>query len=127
MLEQVDDRIGQFGLLKLGRTLFKLSHEARVMQAATCGRDIVYGIDAMYHTANRGQAIGGWQVIDFDDQRAELEKTTPHHCRMEEGILAAGLLAVGSPAVVSQAECFREGAEACRFVILRTSRESRWT
>jgi len=127
MLEQVVARIGRYGLIKLGRTLFRLSHESRVKPVARCGRDIIHGIDGMYHAANRGQKIGGWRVLHFDDDRAVLEKTTPHHCSMEEGLLAAGLLAVGCPAVVTQESCFREGADACRFVILRTSRDSRWT
>ena len=117
LMEKIDRRIGRYGLLRMGRLLFRMSHEARVKEVATCGRDIVYGIDAMYHHANRGEDIGGWRVVAFDDRRAELEKTTPHHCAMEEGILAQALAAVGARAVVGQTECFREGAPLCRFVI----------
>jgi predicted hydrocarbon binding protein len=126
MMESMDKRLGRFGLIKMGRALFKLSHEARIAQMARSGRDIVEGIDQMYHHANRGQSIGGWRVVKFDVSGAELEKTTPHHCAMEEGILAQALTAVGAPSVVSQSACFREGAEACRFVITPTSAGARW-
>lgn len=127
MLETLDAKLGRNGLRQVGRTLFKLSHQERVLQVARSGRDIVYGIDAMYHHANRGDRIGGWKVLTFEEGRAELEKTTPHHCTMEEGILAEALTAVGSPAVVTQRQCFREGADACIYVIIPAVSGPRWT
>jgi hypothetical protein len=126
MMERIDERIGRFALLKLGRTLFKLSHQHRIAEVASCGRDIVYGIDGMYHHANRGNAIGGWTVLSFDANLAVLEKNTPHHCMMEEGILSQALSAVGSPAVISQTQCFREGAELCRFSIVPAMQSAQW-
>ncbi|HWB82254.1 MAG TPA: hypothetical protein VG755_45130, partial [Nannocystaceae bacterium] len=126
MMERIDQRVGRFALLKLGRTLFKLSHQERIAEVATCGRDIVYGIDGMYHHANRGGDIGGWKVLSFDANRAELEKTTPHHCMMEEGILSQALTAVGSPAVINQSQCFRDGADACRFTIVPAMQSAQW-
>jgi hypothetical protein len=125
-LETLHHKLGRYGLLRMGRTLFKRSHEARVLQSATSARDIVYGIDDMYKHANRGTAIGGWQVLSFAPGAAELEKTTPHHCVMEEGILAQALQAVGAPGMVSQRACFRDGAEACQFVITSTVIDRRW-
>ncbi len=101
----------------MGRTLFNLSHEARVGKVATCARDILYGIDGMYHHSNRGRVIGGGEVLSFDPGNATLEKTTPHHCIMEQGILSAALSSVGCPGIVSQTQCFREGADACHYVI----------
>ena len=126
MMESIDQRVGRFALLKLGRTLFKLSHQDRIAEVATCGRDIVYGIDGMYHHANRGSDIGGWTVLSFDANRAVLEKTTPHHCMMEEGILSQALTAVGSPAVINQSQCFRDGADACRFTIVPAMQSAQW-
>jgi hypothetical protein len=126
LLELIEARMGRFGLLRVGRTVFELSHASRLRGVATSGRDVVAGIDAMYRHANRGQAIGGWQVISFDDHRAELEKTTPHHCAMEEGILIQALEAVGAPSLVTQTACFREGADACRFVITPVTLKGRW-
>jgi lipase chaperone LimK len=125
LMDAVEKHLGRFGLIKMGRTLFKLSHEARVAELAKSARDIIYKFDDFYHYANRGKDIGGWQVVSFTSQRAELEKTTPHHCAMEEGILAQALQAVGAPSVVSQSRCFREGADACLFVISPAGR-GRW-
>jgi hypothetical protein len=125
LMDAVEEHLGRFGLIKMGRTLFRLSHEARVVEEAKSGRDIVYGIDAMYRYANRGEGIGGWRVVSFDASGAELEKTTPHHCAMEEGILAQALQAVGAPSMVTQRRCFREGADACLFVISPAGR-GRW-
>jgi hypothetical protein len=126
MMETIDQKIGRFALIKLGRTLFRLSHQDRLAEVASCGRDIVYGIDGMYHHANRGIDIGGWSVLSFDANRALLEKTTPHHCMMEEGILSQGLQAVGSPAVINQVQCIREGADACHFAIMPAMQSAAW-
>src|SRR6187431_119743 len=95
LVDKLDREIGRYGLLRMGRKLFNLSHETRVGQVATCARDIVYGIDDMYHHSNRGRMIGGSEVLGFQPGLATLEKTTPHHCIMEEGILSAALSAVG--------------------------------
>jgi len=126
MMESIDRNLGRFGLIKMGRVLFQLSHERRVANTLTCARDLIYGIDDMYRHANRGQGIGGWKVLHFDDSRAELEKTTPHHCMMEEGILAQGLKLAGAPSMVSQSVCLREGAPCCHFVIEPCHAAAHW-
>jgi hypothetical protein len=118
LMDTLDAKVGRYALLKMGRTLFRLSHEERAKQILKSGWDVVQRFDEMYHHANRGEGIGGWRVIRFEADRAELEKTTPHHCAMEEGILAQALQAVGAPAMVSQKACFRQGADACTFVVM---------
>jgi hypothetical protein len=127
LMERLDEHVGSYGLLRMGRELFKLSHEARVMAVANSARDIVYGIDGMYRHANRGRHIGGWKVLRFEPGFAELEKTTPHHCVMEQGILSAALTAVGCPSNVSQSRCFRQGAEACVYEISSAFIDRRWS
>ena len=126
LMDTVESKMGRFGLIRMGRTLFKLTHEQRVTQIAKSGWDIVQSFDGFYRHANRGEEIGGWRVLSFERDRAEMEKTTPHHCAMEEGILAQALHAVGAPAMVTQSECFRRGADACRFVLIPSSADSRW-
>lgn len=126
LMDALDKKLGRYALIKMGRTLFKQTHEARVLETAHQGRDIIYGFDEMYHHANRGEKIGGWRVISFDDNGAVLEKTTPHHCAMEEGILAQALAAVGAPAMVAQTGCFREGADACLYSITPAVGAGRW-
>ncbi len=126
ILEQLDQQLGRYGLIKIGRTLFKLTHEARVREFATTGYHIVSGFDAMYRHANRGDQIGGWKLLRFESGSAELEKTTPHHCAMEEGIFAQALSAVGVSAVVTQPQCFRKGAPACRFEITPVGGTEHW-
>jgi hypothetical protein len=127
LMDKLDKQVGHYGLMRMGRTLFKLSHQERVTQVAKCARDIVYGIDGMYHHANRGRQIGGWRVLKFDPGDAELEKTTPHHCVMEQGILAEALAAVGCPGIVSQRQCFRQGADACIYTITSSFVDARWS
>lgn len=126
LMERLDKAVGYYGLLRMGRTLFDMSHKERVMKVATAARDIIEGIDAMYHHANRGIGIGGWRVLRFDAGYAELEKNTPHHCVMEQGILSAGLSAVGCPGLVSQRECFRNGADTCVYAISSSFTDERW-
>jgi hypothetical protein len=127
LMELLDKKMGANGLRKMGRILFQLSHEARVLEVAKSARDIIYGLDGMYHFANRGEQIGGWKVLDFRPGYALLEKTTPHHCAMEEGILGGALAAVGAPSTVTQPECFRKGAEACLFEIKSNLTDTHWT
>ncbi|MBL8683642.1 MAG: hypothetical protein JNK05_31010 [Myxococcales bacterium] len=121
LMETIDTRIGHNGLRRMGRLLFQRTHAARFKEAARVARDLVYGIDGMYNHANRGTRIGGWTVRSFSSTLAELEKTTPHHCAMEEGILSEACATLGVATMVSQRECFRNGAEACVYVIMPTS------
>jgi hypothetical protein len=127
LMEKLDTTIGHFGLMRMGRTLFDLSHKDRMIEVAHSARDVVYGIDGMYHHANRGIGIGGWKVLSFEPGHAELEKTTPHHCVMEQGILAGALAAVGCPGNVSQTQCFRQGADSCIFVVSSALTDARWS
>lgn len=127
LMDRLDKSVGQYGLLRMGRTLFEMSHKERVLQVAHSARDIIEGIDGMYHHANRGIGIGGWKVLRFEPGYAELEKTTPHHCVMEQGILSEGLSSVGCPGLVSQRECFRKGADACLYTITSSLTDERWS
>ena len=126
LMEKVDKELGHHALLRMGRRLFQLSHEERLVQVARSAADVVYGIDGMYHHANRGAGIGGWKVVRFDPGYAELEKTTPHHCVMEQGILSGALAAVKCPGIVSQKQCFRQGADSCLYVISSSFTDERW-
>jgi hypothetical protein len=126
LMDRLDGAVGHYGLLRMGRKLFELSHKERVLQVATSARDIVEGIDGMYHHANRGGGIGGWKVLSFAAGAAELEKTTPHHCVMEQGILTAALAAVGCPGLVTQRECLRRGSDVCIYTITSSLTDERW-
>ncbi len=123
-MERVSDKVGRFSLLEMGRKLFQMSH-AKQFHARTVA-DLVYGLNAMYRHANRGTNIGGWEVTVFFPGYAELIKTTPHHCVMEEGILSEALMTLGVPAVVGQTACFREGADHCRYVIQSPVTDDKW-
>jgi len=125
-LERLDARLGPDSLRRVGWSLYKLSHEAAIRASATSARSIVYGIDGMYHRANRGKQIGGWSVLDFKPGQATLEKTTPHHCMMEEGILEAALKTVGVSATIHQPRCIRRGADACHLVLSSHVNDHRW-
>ena len=126
LMDHIDEHIGHYGLIRLGRTIFKQSHEARALETLRSARDVVYALDAMYHHANRGGDIGGWRVVKFGPGHAELEKTTPHHCVMEQGILSAACAAVGCPVSVTQTQCFREGADCCVYVLTSAVTDERW-
>ncbi len=125
-MEVLAKRIGNNGLLQMDRKLFELSHAGQFKQTARSAGDLVFGIDGMYRHSNRGTGIGGWEVLAFEPGHAELEKTTPHHCVMEEGIFSAALLTLEVPGMVKQSECFRNGAEACRFVLTSPIHDEKW-
>ncbi|HEX7666878.1 MAG TPA: hypothetical protein VF407_20255 [Polyangiaceae bacterium] len=126
-LERLDAVLGESSLRKIGWKLFELSHREAMRAAAKSVKDIVYGIDGMYHRANRGKQIGGWKVLSFEPGEAVLEKTTPHHCIMEEGILEAGCKEFGVNPTIFQNECFRKGGEVCRITIRSHVTDARWT
>jgi hypothetical protein len=117
MTDVLDARLGEFGLRRVGRALFELSHAEQVRARLSCGMHIVQGIDAMYRHANRGRDIGGWSVRSMTEHGAMLEKTTPHHCALEEGIVIAAMAAVDCRVVVSQPTCTRRGDDLCRFEV----------
>lgn len=127
LMERLDAKLGPYAMRQMGRTLFKMSHEARVKEVARSARDIIFGLDGMYNHANRGQEIGGWKVAVFEPGRAEMDKTTPHHCVMEEGILLEALAAVGVTVNIRQTTCFRKGADSCRYTISSYITDTRWT
>jgi len=127
LMDELHERLADVGLKRVGRELFRLSHAEKVRVTASAARDIVYGIDGMYRFANRGHEIGGWRVLEFGAGHAELEKTTPHHCVMEEGILSEALTCVGAPAIITQTACIRDGADACRFTIRSMITDDRWS
>ena len=126
IMDTIADRVGPEGLRVLGRKLYLVSHEGRIGPELRTARDVVYGIDAMYHFANRGEHIGGWVVTRFEPGRAELDKTTPHHCHMEEGILFQALATLNIPVTIEQPECLRKGDDLCRFVIHSVVKDHRW-
>jgi hypothetical protein len=127
LMERLDQAFGECALLRMGRTIFEISHKEQFVKIARCARDVVYGIDGMYHHANRGVAIGGWKVLRFEAAYAELEKNTPHHCVMEQGILAGALAVVGCPGSVGQTACFRKGAPTCIYAISSSFADARWS
>jgi hypothetical protein len=114
-------------LERTGRIIFQMSHAATVSTSQHCARDVLHGFDALYRRSNRGRGIGGWRVVRCEPGNAEVEKTTPHHCAMEQGILSAALAAVGCSSIVGQTACVREGADTCRFVISSLVTDSRWS
>ncbi len=116
-LAALDKKLDSYALKNAGWKLFSLSHAEKAKESVKTARDVVYGINGLYLTANRGVRIGGWNVLAFEPGRAELEKTTPHHCVLEEGILEEALRMVGANAKVTQSRCFRQGADACVFVV----------
>ncbi len=125
-LDRLEAKVGYYGLVRTGRTIFQMSHASNVASSQHCARDVLEGFDALYRTSNRGQGIGGWRVLRFEPGNAEMEKTTPHHCAMEQGILTAALAAVECPSIVGQSACIREGADSCRFVISSAISDARW-
>jgi hypothetical protein len=125
-MELLAERIGYAGLLQMGRALFNLSHAEQAKKVLHSAGDLMFGMDHLYRNANRGDKIGGWRVVKFEPGHCELEKTTPHHCWMEEGILGEALRLVGVAGFVSQSKCFRQNADACTFVVTSVVKDKAW-
>ncbi|HEX4383165.1 MAG TPA: hypothetical protein VH083_09460 [Myxococcales bacterium] len=115
-LQRVGSKVGRFGLLQLGRQIFATSHAAAFKQRAHNAADALYGINTMYRRANRGSAIGGWEMVSFRPGQAEMLKTTPPDCLMVEGIVSEALRTLEIPTMIEQRECVHKKAPHCRFV-----------
>jgi hypothetical protein len=115
-LQRVGAKVGRFGLLQLGRQIFTTSHAASFKQRAHSAADALFGINEMYRRANRGSAIGGWQMVAFKPGQAEMIKTTPPDCLMVEGIVSEALRTLEIPTMIEQRECVHKGAAHCRFI-----------
>lgn len=126
LTEVLEAHVGRYGLMQMGRRVFEMSHKQRVMAQAKSAKDILYDLDGMYHHSNRGRGIGGWQVRKFEPGVAEVEKNTPHHCLVDQGLLTEALLAMGCACNVTQITCFREGANSCVYEITSAFVDKRW-
>lgn len=126
LLETLAKRGGTASLVQMGRQLFRDSHQARVTPDFKSAGDVIFGMDAMYHHANRGQNIGGWKVTKFKPGVAVLEKTTPHLCALEEGILLEALHTIGAESLIIQSKCRTRGDTLCEFEIRSSVRDDRW-
>jgi hypothetical protein len=124
--DKIDARVGRFGLLQLGRKLFRASHVEQFKKVASSAADVVYSFDEMYRRVNRGTHIGGWEVVIFRPGLAELLKTTPSHCVMAEGIISEALVTLKIPATVEQTTCIRQGAGECRFILRSAVSDEKW-
>lgn len=126
LLEALAKKGGHASVVQMGRQLFRDSHQARLTPELKSAGDVVFGIDGMYHHANRGKDIGGWKVARFGPGLAILHKTTPHHCALEEGILYEALHIVGAESLIVQNRCRARGDALCEFELRSSTRDERW-
>ncbi len=127
LMEILEAHVGSYGLMQLGRKLYESTHKQRVLLSARNAKDILYGLDKMYHHSNRGAGIGGFQVLRFEPGLADVEKNTAHHCIVEQGMLTEALLSVGSACNVTQTRCFREGADTCVYRVTCAFADAHWS
>ena len=126
LLERLDGRLGGYHLKQVGWTIVQKYHAAEVKKVFTNARQLLEAFDSLYRQANRGTQIGTWKVLSFDDTSALMEKTTMHHCGMEEGILEELLRSVGVWVKISQPQCLRLGADCCHYLIEPRTSDVRW-
>jgi len=127
LMDALESRVGDVGLMRMGRSLFDLSHKENLQRVASSARQVIHMMDDLYRFANRGDRIGAWTVLKFEPGYAELENTTPHHCMMEQGIMTAALSAVGCPSTVAQSQCIRTtGHDCCIFTVTSMFTDERW-
>jgi hypothetical protein len=127
LTEVLEAHVGRYGLMQMGRRVFEMSHKQRVSTQLKNAKELLYALDGMYHNSNRGRGIGGFQVLRFEPGVAEIEKNTPQHCLVDQGMLTEALLGMGCACNVSQIRCFREGADTCVYEITSAFVDKRWS
>lgn len=126
LLERLDAKLGGYHLRQVGWTIVQKYHAAQVKEHFTSAQELLKAFDGLYREANRGQQIGGWKLLSFNDTQASMEKTTMHHCGMEEGILEELLRTLGVYSKIVQVKCVREDDDCCQYTIEPRSSDSRW-
>lgn len=126
LLETLEEKLGSYHLRQVGWTICQRFHAAEVKQRFRNAKELLQAFDAMYHMGNKGTGIGGWSLLSFEPGRALLEKTTPHHCQMEEGIVEESLRTIGVPVKIRQTQCFRKGAPCCHYLLESHVTDGRW-
>ncbi len=124
LMELLDAQVGRHGLQRMGRSLYPRTRLGQTPPQSV--RQLVFGLNESYHAGNRGSQIGGWEVLRFEPGEALLEKTTVHHCAMEQGVIMGALSALGCDAEVEQTQCLRLGADSCVFSIKSTCSPELW-
>lgn len=126
LADVIHQRAGAAALASMGHSIFMLSHERHSSTRAASIGDLAFSADAIYRRANRGNAIGGWRVLEFAQSLAVIEKTTPHPCQFDEGIMQAGCRSLGVAVTISQRRCLLKGDDTCEFVVVGAPDEPRW-
>ncbi len=126
LMEILEAHVGSYGLMQLGRRIFEMTHKQRVLLSARTAKDVLYGLDGMYHYSNRGSGIGGLRVLRFEPGVSEVENTTAHHCVVLQGLITEALLSVGCACNVEQTRCFLQGADNCVFRVTSAFVDKRW-
>jgi hypothetical protein len=124
--QQVLHRGGRATLVQMGRQQFRDSHQGRLAPVLNSASDVLTRVDRMYRHSNRGQKIGGWELLSLAPGRATLRKSTPHHCALEEGLLHEALQSVGAAALISQSTCVLTGGKVCELELKSHSPDERW-
>ncbi len=125
--QQVLHRGGRASLVQMGRQFFLDTHHQRMGGKLRSAGDVIYGLDRMYRFANRGQNIGGWEVLGFGPGHGVLRKKTPYHCAVDEGFLHEALQSVGVVVLIVQPACSLTGATTCELELCSSMRDQRWT
>lgn len=126
LMDVLEQKLGRSALFAMGENVFRLSHEEQAKKQFSSARALLGAFDDIYHHVNRGTDIGGWKVVSWAPGKCELDKNTPHHCVMEEGIIHRALACVGVTAQIRQTQCFRAGADLCHYVITSPITDQRW-
>lgn len=124
--QQVLHRGGRASLVRMGRQQFRDSHHGRLAPVLNSAGDVLTRVDRMYRHSNRGQKIGGWELLALGPGHAALRKSTPHHCALEEGFLHEALQSVGALAVIAQPSCVLTGGKTCELDVRSQLKDDRW-
>ncbi len=127
VMDWVVTQVGRPGLVGMGRSLFRSTHQKAFLSTADCAGDFFFSLDKLYNPANRGQRIGGWKMLEFRPGMAVAENGTPHHCELEEGIVLEAMAGLKLPVTVLQTACVQRGADACIFKTTFVVQDKRWT
>ncbi len=122
----VESKSGPVVLRQVGRKLFESTHAQRVIPQVKSAADLIFSLDEMYHQANRGDDIGGWEVHSFQPGRAVLFNSTPHPCPLEEGILTQAFSSCSLPVFVNHTQCRRRGDSRCQYDLASVLHDERW-
>ncbi len=113
----VEERVGTYAFLRLGRKLGKVVMETSFPSTLKTVEEAIDFIQVAHEQFCR-PVVGAFEVTERKPGALVMRYTAPYNCTLQEGLFYEIALRYGADnATVTHSACRRHGGDACRFEI----------